>query len=257
MTSTLGFTISSGSILIPGIAAASSPNNPHSFVYAGSSSPASFQYAIPTGSDGVARTAIIPDQYWNGSSIVSIGGNASRAAIHTVYLFSSGNIRVARPQQFYSSMSEALSALATRTFTTPAGYETNGFIVGYIIATRAATNLSSASEALFVSTNQFGGIGGGTAGIIQGVTSVNGQTGPTVTLNEFVSNVFRIQDNTDTTKKIAFDASAITTGTVRTITMPDSDIDLGSLGGGGGGDGVTEAATGFSSANNYSSPSRS
>ena len=234
VTSTLGFTVTSGSILVPGISVASNPNNPHSFVYPGSASPASFQYATPSGSDGVTRTAIIPDQYWNGSTLVTIGGNSNRAAIHTIYLFPSSNIRVARPQQFYSSMSRALSALATRIYTTPAGYEANGFIVGYIIARRNATNLASSSDALFVSTNQFGGIGGGTAGIIQGVTSVNGQAGPAVTLNEFVSDVFRVQDNTDTTKKIAFNASAITTGTVRTITMPDADVDLGSLGGGGG-----------------------
>lgn len=35
-------------------------------------------------------------------------------------------------------------------------------------------------------------------------------------------NVFRIQDNTDATKQIAFEASGITTGTTRTLTPPDS-----------------------------------
>jgi hypothetical protein len=41
------------------------------------------------------------------------------------------------------------------------------------------------------------------------------------------SNLFRIQDNIDATKQIAFDASAITTATTRTITMPDSNVSLG------------------------------
>jgi len=39
-------------------------------------------------------------------------------------------------------------------------------------------------------------------------------------------NVFRIQDQTDTTKQIAFEASGITTSTTRTVTMPDKDLTL-------------------------------
>jgi hypothetical protein len=37
---------------------------------------------------------------------------------------------------------------------------------------------------------------------------------------------FRIQNTTDTTKKIAFDASAIATGTTRTITMANANVNL-------------------------------
>ena len=44
--------------------------------------------------------------------------------------------------------------------------------------------------------------------------------------NEFADNVFRIQDDGDATKEIAFQASGITTSTVRTITMADRNIDL-------------------------------
>lgn len=40
------------------------------------------------------------------------------------------------------------------------------------------------------------------------------------------TNWFFISDNTDTTKKIGFVASGITTGTTRTITMPDQNINL-------------------------------
>jgi len=42
----------------------------------------------------------------------------------------------------------------------------------------------------------------------------------------FTDDLFRIQDDGDNTKEIAFQASAITTATTRTITMPDQDIDL-------------------------------
>jgi hypothetical protein len=46
---------------------------------------------------------------------------------------------------------------------------------------------------------------------------------------EYLDNTFRIKDNDDTTKKIAFQASDIATGQERTITMPNADVDLGKV----------------------------
>jgi hypothetical protein len=46
---------------------------------------------------------------------------------------------------------------------------------------------------------------------------------------EFVDDTFRIQDELDATKKIAFQASGIATATTRTVTMPNTDVDLGSI----------------------------
>jgi hypothetical protein len=42
----------------------------------------------------------------------------------------------------------------------------------------------------------------------------------------FADNVFRIQDDGDATKQIAFEASGIGTGTTRTITMPNANVNL-------------------------------
>ena len=53
----------------------------------------------------------------------------------------------------------------------------------------------------------------------------------------FADDVFRVQDNGDATKQIAFQASGITTGTTRTITMPDADVTLGQATGLSGADG--------------------
>jgi len=47
--------------------------------------------------------------------------------------------------------------------------------------------------------------------------------------NTFSDSLFRVQDNADATKQIALEASAITTATTRTITMPDTDVDLGDI----------------------------
>lgn len=44
--------------------------------------------------------------------------------------------------------------------------------------------------------------------------------------SEFSDAVFRITDNVDSTKKIAFEASGISTATTRTITMPDANVNL-------------------------------
>lgn len=48
----------------------------------------------------------------------------------------------------------------------------------------------------------------------------------TVAANEVSDNVFRIKDDTDATKKIAFQASGIGTGQTKTISMPNFDVSL-------------------------------
>ncbi len=53
------------------------------------------------------------------------------------------------------------------------------------------------------------------------------QPGPNAEGGEFSDSVFRIQDNGDDTKELAFEVSAITTATTRTITVPDRSFTLG------------------------------
>lgn len=50
-----------------------------------------------------------------------------------------------------------------------------------------------------------------------------------VTVNNLfniLSSLFTIKDSTDTTKKVAFDVSGVTTGTTRTITIPDANTTM-------------------------------
>ena len=56
-----------------------------------------------------------------------------------------------------------------------------------------------------------------------------GVTLQTVSVAEVSDSVFRVVDNSDATKKLAFEASGIGTGQVRTITMPNSNVDLGNV----------------------------
>lgn len=52
---------------------------------------------------------------------------------------------------------------------------------------------------------------------------------PSATSGSFQDSTFNLYDNSDATKKIAFEASGITTGTTRTVTMPDANVNLGAL----------------------------
>lgn len=47
--------------------------------------------------------------------------------------------------------------------------------------------------------------------------------------NEFADDVFRVKDNSDATKKMAFEISSITTSTTRTLTVPDSNLTLAGI----------------------------
>jgi hypothetical protein len=63
-----------------------------------------------------------------------------------------------------------------------------------------------------------------TYGRITGITTA-AVVSPTV----FSDSAFRIQDNDNATKQIAFEVSGVATGTTRTLTMPNKDINLGNL----------------------------
>lgn len=61
--------------------------------------------------------------------------------------------------------------------------------------------------------------------IIESIDTALGSAGGA----EFLDSTFRIKDNTTDTKKIAFEASGITADTTRTITMPDTNVNLGDI----------------------------
>jgi len=74
----------------------------------------------------------------------------------------------------------------------------------------------SNADTLYISFTRSGNVG---------ATGATGGVG-----NELADNVFRITDNSDSSKKIAFEASGIAGSTTRTITVPNSNVTLVSSG---------------------------
>jgi len=69
-------------------------------------------------------------------------------------------------------------------------------------------------------------LGIGTSGYVLTSNGTTASWQPSTGGTTFSDATFRIQDNVDATKQIAFEAASITTGTTRTITVPDFDLTL-------------------------------
>ena len=72
-----------------------------------------------------------------------------------------------------------------------------------------------------ISNTEFGYLNGVTSNIQTQINNVSAGS-----VSSVQDNIFRVQDNSDNTKQTAIESSGITTGTTRTITMADQDINL-------------------------------
>ena len=123
------------------------------------------------------------------------------------------HLMVNLPAGFHSSAAAAtIDAEGYSNYTIPADYKGTGFLIA-----RLTFKYSTSSSGTWTLTeNKDLRNGGSTGGSGTGTT-------------EFSDNVFRILDDADTSKEIAFQASGITTATTRTITMADADVDLADI----------------------------
>lgn len=114
------------------------------------------------------------------------------------------------PSDFYGSDQAALDdASRFSNFTIPAAYKGTGFLISLL-------------------TFKFRTAAGGTWTLIRN-EDLRGQF-PSITAGgaaaastEFADSTFRIQDDGDLSKEVAFEASGLTTGTTRTLTVQDAD----------------------------------
>lgn len=150
-----------GELYGPGINTTADVGNPHENEFA-TADPLTFQHRDRNNVSGGDTTTLDVGQWDNAGTVEAIPGATSRAAIHAVYMFPSGNTRFARPQAWYATLSAAVEAVATYAPAVPSNFS-DAIVIGWVVATKGATDLTDPAQAVFVTSNRFGGAGGGTA----------------------------------------------------------------------------------------------
>lgn len=121
------------------------------------------------------------------------------------------------PSGSYTNADDAgVDPLRYSDFTIPTEYKGTGFLIARVVLRYQTLSSGTFTEIdtevlLGLSPSSAGGGGGG------------------VGSTEFSDNTFRIFNVTDSSKQIQFALLALSTATTRTVTMPDSDVDLGDI----------------------------
>lgn len=119
---------------------------------------ATFRYRTQNGTEGANVTALNPALYDVANVLTSVPSN--RFSIQTVTLFQTGAIRVQYGQATYATLSEAESAINTRTYNVEPNIAANGITRAYIILKNTATSLQNAADTKIVEAGKFGNVGG-------------------------------------------------------------------------------------------------
>lgn len=101
---------------------------------------------------------IDPTQWDNNGVLTLVGGGTNTATIQRVWLFatnvSTAQIAVQYGQATYASLAAAVAAVGNEPFVRAPITEV-GALIGYIIVTRTATNLSDPAQATFIKAGKF------------------------------------------------------------------------------------------------------
>ncbi len=148
-----------GELFAPNFSYTTTPKDP-AHVVSPLESPITFRYStlLPS-SQGPLTITYDAGHYDVGGVITPIPGGANTSTIQRVFLFGTGiagaQVALQYGQSFYASLSTALAAVGSGTFTPNPDYQGIGTLIGYVVATKSATNLSDPSQAVFVAAGKF------------------------------------------------------------------------------------------------------
>jgi hypothetical protein len=156
----LSFNKAAGVGFFPNFNSASNPNNPHT-VTSAAETVATFRYAtqLSGSTSGSFLTIMTPGVYDVGGTVTAISGGTGTSTIQRVYLFGTGGppyqLVVQYGQNLYSSLSAAASSIGTSNFVPNPDFTGVGTLIGWIIMTKGATDLSNPAQATFIPAAKF------------------------------------------------------------------------------------------------------
>lgn len=133
-------------------------NNPH-VSPAAAQTPAQYRYTTSTSlTFGALRNTIDVANYAPGGVVTPLGGGVGTSSIHRVYLFPANNAVDQLIIQYggtsYSSLANATAGIGSGVFT-PNPMLSDAALIGFIVATRVAVDLSNPAQATFVNAGKF------------------------------------------------------------------------------------------------------
>lgn len=156
----LSFNKSAGTVFSAHFAESLDPNNPH-VVATPAQTPVTFR-RITQGSGGglpAPTTFIDPANYDVGGVVTPVGGGAGTSTIQRVWIvpspFTSLQISVQYGQATYGSLSTALDRVGSEPYVIDPIIFESAALLGYIVVTRTAVNLSDPSQAIFLQAGKF------------------------------------------------------------------------------------------------------
>ena len=164
--SNLKFNTSAGFLYGLGINFVSSTLNPNALSISGTS-PCTFQYRTQTGGTVTNVTDIDPLNYDVGGVKTPITG--TKATNQRIFLLQNGTFRVQYGQNEYNTLTQAIEALQTETFTPFPNFINNAVLIGILTVLSTATDLTDSSKARFFFASKFGE----TIGAAGGVSTTN------------------------------------------------------------------------------------
>lgn len=156
----LSFNKSAGTVFAPGFGRSPNPNDPH-ISSIPVQTPCSLR-RITQGSGGglpTLFTTIDPANYDVGGVVTPVGGGANTTTIQRVWAIPSdittNQIVVQYGQATYVSLTTALDRVGSEAYQIDPTIFASGALLGYIVVTRTATNLSDPSQAVFIQAGKF------------------------------------------------------------------------------------------------------